>query len=1213
MARTFNRPPLTVNTPSASDIKQYFFNQYKWKGLSSNNNFLSVDQETFSDCNNVYVDDEGLLKSRPSMKIKTVKRQNSGVEYVLSNIIDVWTFEYVTVYQTKLNNVYYLTFVNKNVSNHIQVALQYTVDGEIKTYDKVKLVIADEKIFVFSEHSFNYYDMRENIYASAEKFIHIPVVNVITDGIARSTKQLESKNILTDSYIIKYLYTSVDNINFENFVGKKVTIKIDGISYVIANFKRNNQVVFVGKYCGLSESNFTDEYIAGDYADGLPLVFVSEKESLIVCSYSYTINEITKKPTIRWSIYHTVDGITFVRLPETNDIISLPKISRDGNYCIVFKQDGPYIHSLLETDDTLKYPNWQNLLETIDSTTYHSWSIDLNQTNEIGSLFNQSRVVNGYFRDDTVFAFVYGDGLSKSGDPTYANFYCVYSRGNNSLHRNEIFSSKSGDTSYYYSSDDVKVSNVSFASSTSGSDIIRNTVRTSTNLSNITFDYVHNNIRVARAELTNLKYTQRCTYYYSGYRAFGPEWGSATFTGNLRIVDKNNNVIVDNKLSFTKDKYAPVTFPGDFSITSYNSWISEDAYFEYKISSEPIGSTTLPEGPALPYSEVLTITPKALRIDIPTSGVKVNTLAGSYFANTNALMPNVYVSYDKENSRQSILVDFAATLLNTGDNSPYYRGVFHLEYDGVEQVDFFAPILQIDDNYVRSPIMDACMINSNVYSFARVEYDGVAQNTVVYTYILSDDRLVQNATLATRAIVSTETYALTNFRKQKVILSDPFGYLITNKYFFDYTDYTSVDTVYEPINLLFEAVPMAQYNDNSKTEIYLATKTAVFSTTADAVVSVDELIEGKQNNICPSNVAVLSNYYFSEDNKLYISSPSSALHIEDNGDILKDTADFKWYFPEVNRQEFDYQITNLHVISNIDVAIFFEHSISYVNWDSDVSAYRYYKSKMQTGCKNGCDVITTYDGKYVIFTSERGLVAMTYQEFTATTEQTLTYVSDEIFSLFQNYISKKNSSNEIKLYKHQHWIFVYKQDSKKLLVFDTRTNSWWPITCLHNLTKLFTQDNELSILCNNKVFSLNKSDAAYYDYDGRNHKIEWFIKSQKLHFNAINYYKHISNITFTSVHNKTNLQSELQNTGFSDFKLQVNNYRTRVDGNINDADDYISVNYTVDSARTYVLRLNYSKINEFEYMLSSNEENATDIPLSLNSITIKYKVGSQVR
>lgn len=98
-----------------------------------------------------------------------------------------------------------------------------------------------------------------------------------------------------------------------------------------------------------------------------------------------------------------------------------------------------------------------------------------------------------------------------------------------------------------------------------------------------------------------------------------------------------------------------------------------------------------------------------------------------------------------------------------------------------------------------------------------------------------------------------------------------------------------------------------------------------------------------------------------------------------------------------------------------------------------------------------------------------------------------------------------------------------------------------------------------------------------------------------------------------SVHDMELLQSSNYNIDNSDFKLQVNNYRKRVDGNIGDDTEYVAVSYNIESIRTFVQRLNYSKVNEFEYLLSSNNSNSVNIPLSLNSITIKYKIGTQVR
>lgn len=337
------------------------------------------------------------------------------------------------------------------------------------------------------------------------------------------------------------------------------------------------------------------------------------------------------------------------------------------------------------------------------------------------------------------------------------------------------------------------------------------------------------------------------------------------------------------------------------------------------------------------------------------------------------------------------------------------------------------------------------------------------------------------------------------------------------------------------------------------------------------------------------------NLYLSKGSTIYISYASE---------------DGKLYFPKIQTNSFADDITGLHPISSTETAVFFENAIYYVIRDTNTDikgydgAYRYYKTKLSTGLKKNCDIITTFDGKYIIFPTYRGLAAMTYQEFVATEEQSLTYLSDSICTKFKDFID-----SGVRLFKYSFWIIVYKSTSNKLLLLDTRNMSWWPCSYFGNLTKCVGFD-EPKFLINNILYKFDNADTEYYDSvdNVTNRKISWFIKSQKLHLNAINYYKHISNMTFVSVH----AIEKLGNAQVSNFKLQVNNYRKQVNGTI-DGDDYIAVNYNVNAARTYVLRLNYSKVNEFQYLLSSNEANVIDIPLSLNNITIKYKVSNQVR
>ena len=161
---------------------------------------------------------------------------------------------------------------------------------------------------------------------------------------------------------------------------------------------------------------------------------------------------------------------------------------------------------------------------------------------------------------------------------------------------------------------------------------------------------------------------------------------------------------------------------------------------------------------------------------------------------------------------------------------------------------------------------------------------------------------------------------------------------------------------------------------------------------------------------------------------------------------------------------------------------------------------------------------------------------------------------------------------------------------------------------------LFRSDNKLKLISNNILFTFNPSDAYYFDNDGTHKtRIHWHAKSQKLHLGAINYYKHIVNITLASTHDIEALKQSQHNIQNLNLKLQVNNYRKKVDGNIDSVDDWAVVHYNVDIVRTYVQRLNYSKVNEFQYLLSYDNQTALNVPLSLSNITIKYKIGGQIR
>ena len=1212
MIKTFNRTPISVNTPDDKNIKNYFFNHYNWKGMCDDKNILAVDQETFSDCKNVYVDSEGLLRSRPSLKIKTVTYTNAGNEYTLSDILDVWTFNDVTVYLSTSDKKYYLTFVNKNVANHIQRELKYTdSDGESHSYSKVMPILADNKIFIFSEHDFNYYDIEKNIYATAIDFIYIPTTSVVSGN---KTTELDSPNILTKSYITKYLYDKSTNINFADLVGKEVTVEVDGVSYKI-NFEYNNELVFVERYSGLGENNFsTTNNILGKNTENIPLVQASERQSTLVCSYERVLDNKGNISAVNWTIYHTLDGITFTSVPPKSKILGMPKISRDGFYAFVFCEDGPWVYSLLDTDGnitgTKKYAVWTNLLKTINKTKYEEWineGFNLNKHNSVDVYFNQTISVNGYFRDDRAFAFTYGDGLvNTQGDPQYKNFYCVYCYDSD-FYKKVIFNS-SIDTPYTYT---PKVSSttlgISADTETTGSGSAYYNNIKSNNLKDVQFVYVNENGAA--------KYTAYLTDLKLFLNLFSPPGndtscsGTSVLFGNYKIADNDGNVIdsgpIYNEIKVSLDVMFNQTYVQNFTIK----------YFSFNISVGITGTLTVPQNSSIyliPGSDAagsyITINAGNISGTDVISGI---SLEGKPAATAQS-MPNIYVAFKEQH--MSIAVDFTAYRSDTINSKFYnYKGIYRIERNANGEIGsgvIYSKIYSYATNgsvpVVRPPLRDALIISNGKYMFTTLEKEGEKEVVHVHTIKYDNNKIVSNHIAA---VFSEEYVSDLNFLNKTFVFGDPVPYLLTKNQLFTYDDYTSDTVGYDPINLLFTCFPIAYfYGGNTFDSMYIANTNALYISNADKVIELAETTIGETNFILPEVYALLENYYVGIGNKLYISKS-----ITDNGK-------FKWYFPEISVQPFDNNITNLQPISNTEVAIFFENEIWHSTFDAETTiggkqgVYRYYKSKLQAGCKKGSDVLVTYDGKYTIFASNRGLVAMSYQDFIASTEQSLTYLSDNIYDKFVNYITEQDSLNQIKLYKFGYWIIIYKRDSKDGFVFDTRNNSWWPLSSFDKPTKFVTIDNKIEMLSVGNMYDLNKSDADYYDYDGEFvNKVSWLVKSQKLHLSALNNYKHIINMTFVSVHDSNILQNSEYNIDGLDFKLQVNCYRKKVDGNINSLDDYVTVNYRVDTIRTYVQRLNYSKINEFQYQLSSDEENAMDIPLSLNSITIKYKVGGQVR
>ena len=341
------------------------------------------------------------------------------------------------------------------------------------------------------------------------------------------------------------------------------------------------------------------------------------------------------------------------------------------------------------------------------------------------------------------------------------------------------------------------------------------------------------------------------------------------------------------------------------------------------------------------------------------------------------------------------------------------------------------------------------------------------------------------------------------------------------------------------------------------------------------------------NNVLPNYLSTLNRNVIAIDNVTYIDDA------RENDTLTKKLL----YFPSILSKRYDYDVNALHPISTSQMGVFFDDSVWIIQasenkiTDTNYTDYLHTKSQVSVGITKGSDVITSYDGKYVIFATQRGLVSMSYQDFVASTDQSLSYLSDTILVPFVEYCK----NNAIKLYMYRYWLICYKQGSDTLYVMDMRNNSWWLMTYVKGLTSVCTIDYKPLLVSDNSIKVFDKDDTTCKDGNGK--LIKWSLTSQKLHFNAPNYYKHIYSLTISAVNDTEKPVSYL---------ITIVNYRNTV--NIDTSD---IMEYQVDIVRTYVKRLNYSKVNEFQYILY----NSASAPsrLSVSNITTKYTITSLAR
>lgn len=381
--------------------------------------------------------------------------------------------------------------------------------------------------------------------------------------------------------------------------------------------------------------------------------------------------------------------------------------------------------------------------------------------------------------------------------------------------------------------------------------------------------------------------------------------------------------------------------------------------------------------------------------------------------------------------------------------------------------------------------------------------------------------------------------------------------------------------------------------------------------------------------------------------------------------------DFLFYLPINSEERFSEKITNIHPIADTAIGIFTETSIYYmssVQLDSGLSYSKPVKSKIPLGVREGDDVITALDGQVILFATKRGIASMTPQDFIASTERTLVYLSDAIQNRYEKFYNQSVKSASLATYEsytgykcmikictYRYWLLFYRYMDNQILAYDTRYNAWWIWTTPYPIRELIVT-NRLEALLQidfNPAYNLGplmgirylwtddevdldadvsgvfptltyeyEANESYYDdvIEGALNGDIKFIYDNKfagsrrqLSYASPTIEWHITSqrLHFNALNNYKLIQAIYMTAKGVDnmtATLSTKAYRDAYH-----PESSIVFQMRINDLRTFLKRMNLMHTQFFQFMLSNDSNQETQRHLKLDSISIRYEVKGVIR
>ena len=1117
--RTYNRQPKFVDTPSASSIKTYTLNISSWKGINDDQNYIQVDQETFADATNVIVDEDNILRSRPSIKVidkaffpkkcKIVNEDNSYTEYNFNK-----DGSYLT-YIDSFNNI----FVFVAVFNQRQT-LFFLKDGDLKGVflpgDGPTISIIDEsnKLFVFcNKNSFvTYYDIdTKDLYYANSSVVYIP-------------NQHEEKNLLYNGNMYTYkLWSGTTEKEIKELQGFN-------FSYHLKSGEADYEVV-----------------VSKDETDllHLPSIFYSIEESSDFSPVFYNEN--------RWARFTNNKKIIELHINDSIVLIPNPYYIFDYSKGIQFTNNGDAL--IVYTCDTSSHYEKVNIILYVISLTSNKYNFIEFSSNTINDLSNYTSIeyaTNGDFEsfiDDTLYGTWYigytvtvsnSSGVNRYDISTLDSTDKYYSiRGINYLGSlPKIY--EPGDYNiykplYYYK--DFYVKHTDDYSILVGAAIEGNTISTASE---------------QNVFLVPIFITSNTMISYGGSRV-----NSSSFTEYDESKPYGLNIDYD---IVKINPYIPVSYSNKKIYDKIPPQACHPSQFDIDIS--------VLDSPNYKYD-------KFNNANNIKKTIKISTPIRYYSAVVNVITPTFI-------ERVGVFTYYYATYCTPDDKKGSALAYIYNDY--------------VSENNIttRTPVMPLLKVDVNT---------GLTANEIATATVNSPLDFFPNTVHIISGYIFTQLYRCIEDNSSGSSFESTFFYYKFPGYYYDakfapcivkYCYIKDLNTIF--FQSLYEPNYTSTYTYTYKqsTDTIYQTK---FPDNPEDAIDIKIKGDGKLTHQDLSIHTYLDGYWFAIGNKVY----RNKYTVDENGN-------WQLYIPENNYEEFETDVTGLMTISTDTVAAFTDNAVYtsiIVGQDENGNNIygKFIKSKFNLGNKSFSDILTTYDGKYTLFNTMRGLAGMSFQDFINSTDQALTFLSEPIYSQYFDFVKKP-----VLMTLYKYWLYCYHNDDTIIWILDFRTSSWWKYEVNNPIQKIIIYNDELYLLQTHGGLShFDYATDYYYDTSGINsntgeemkHQINWSLTSQKLYLGSIDRYKTVKDITIY------NVQDDERDIN---FVLDCKNYRHHIDDG---KEEWIE--YNVSKIRTFVKRLHYSKVREFQYTLRNDPNAQVQSPMKISNIAIKYHVGDEVR